>query len=283
MNTKVCSNCNIEKSLNYFYIDINHKDGFKNKCKDCDKKRKKDYDEKNIKNYEFNKYNLTSKICGICKIEKQIDQFNIDKSAKNGFRTQCKDCDSQNKKQYAETNKKNYVPNKFNLIVKKCGTCKVEKNIDNFGIHKSTKDGFQKRCNSCSNEHDKKRRESDPAYKLKNIVSVSVNKGLKARGSSKQGNSCFKALGYTPQELMDYLMNHPDKELWMTESNQGVYRTDLWDENDLSTWVWNIDHIIPQSTFNFISMDDPEFKECWSLKNLRPLSAKQNLLDGNRR
>jgi hypothetical protein len=30
-------------------------------------------------------------------------------------------------------------------------------------------------------------------------------------------------------------------------------------------------------------MVDEEFKKCWALSNLRPLSAKQNILDGNRR
>jgi hypothetical protein len=30
-------------------------------------------------------------------------------------------------------------------------------------------------------------------------------------------------------------------------------------------------------------MDDEEFKKCWSLDNLRPLSAKQNILDGTSR
>jgi hypothetical protein len=30
-------------------------------------------------------------------------------------------------------------------------------------------------------------------------------------------------------------------------------------------------------------VDDEEFKKCWALENLRPLSAKQNICDGNRR
>lgn len=29
-------------------------------------------------------------------------------------------------------------------------------------------------------------------------------------------------------------------------------------------------------------MEDENFKKCWALSNLRPLSAKQNVLDGNR-
>jgi len=41
----------------------------------------------------------------------------------------------------------------------------------------------------------------------------------------------------------------------------------------------NLD-IIPQSTFKYSSMEDQEFKNCWALSNLRPLSAKQNNFDG---
>jgi len=69
----------------------------------------------------------------------------------------------------------------------------------------------------------------------------------------------------------------------MTWKNYGSYCVNLWDDNDCSTWTWNIDHIIPQSKLPYISMDDDNFKICWALENLRPLSAKQNLIDGNKR
>jgi len=65
--------------------------------------------------------------------------------------------------------------------------------------------------------------------------------------------------------------------------NWGIYSPDTWDDNDSTTWTWNIDHIIPHSTFKYISMEDQSFKECWSLTNLRPYSAKQNILDKDNR
>lgn len=46
---------------------------------------------------------------------------------------------------------------------------------------------------------------------------------------------------------------------------------------------WQLGDIIPQSIFPYITMDCEEFRKCWDLSNLRPLSAKQNILDGNRR
>ena len=45
---------------------------------------------------------------------------------------------------------------------------------------------------------------------------------------------------------------------------------------------WHIDHLKPQSHFDFNSVDDPEFKECWALANLRPCWAKENMMKGNR-
>jgi hypothetical protein len=66
----------------------------------------------------------------------------------------------------------------------------------------------------------------------------------------------------------------------MNWNNQGVYRPSLWDDSDSSTWVWQLDHILPQSDLPYTSMEDDNFKKCWALSNLRPLSAKQNLLDG---
>lgn len=51
-------------------------------------------------------------------------------------------------------------------------------------------------------------------------------------------------------------------------------------DNNKSTWTWNLDHIIPHSTFKYEDMECEEFQECWALSNLRPYSAKQNILDG---
>jgi hypothetical protein len=69
----------------------------------------------------------------------------------------------------------------------------------------------------------------------------------------------------------------------MNWDNQGVYNAKTWNDEDQSTWKWQIDHIIPQSDLPYYSMEDENFKKCWALENLRPLSAKQNVLDGTRR
>lgn len=62
--------------------------------------------------------------------------------------------------------------------------------------------------------------------------------------------------------------------------NWGIYDKNKWDDNDQSTWTWQIDHIIPLSEFKYTSFEDESFKKCWALENLRPYSAKQNFIDG---
>ena len=65
---------------------------------------------------------------------------------------------------------------------------------------------------------------------------------------------------YTLQELKQHIESQFTSE--MTWDNYGTY--------------WEIDHIIPQNTFNFTSEKDIEFKMCWSLPNLRPLEKSLN-------
>lgn len=54
---------------------------------------------------------------------------------------------------------------------------------------------------------------------------------------------------------------------------------------DGMTWhnwgsVWELDHIRPLSGFQYTSLDDPLFKECWALSNLRPLLRDANQKKG---
>jgi hypothetical protein len=124
----------------------------------------------------------------------------------------------------------------------------------------------------------RKRRRSDPIFKLRYLVSASIWGALNGNNSSKNGESCWKYLPYTVEELRENIEGK--FEPWMTWENQGKYELSKWNDDDPTTWVWNLDHIIPHSTFNYTSMSDQAFQDCWALSNLRPLSAKINQLDG---
>lgn len=117
---------------------------------------------------------------------------------------------------------------------------------------------------------------NNPSTRIRKILSSKIRRSL----NSEKKCSILLHLPYSIYELKNHLESQ--FEYWMNWNNYGVYRLDIWKDNDPSTWTWHIDHIIPHSTFKYTSMEDEEFKQCWSLKNLRPYSSKQNIIDGNR-
>lgn len=112
----------------------------------------------------------------------------------------------------------------------------------------------------------------DPVKKLKHSIGTAVRTALKRRNCTKNGGRTFDYLPYTPQELKEHL--ELQFEPWMNWENYGG-------SNDSPNKTWHIDHIIPQSSFKFTSLNDPEFTECWSLSNLRPLEKIANMQKGS--
>lgn len=109
-----------------------------------------------------------------------------------------------------------------------------------------------------------------PSLKLKHRVSNAVRKSIKDRGGKKGGRT-FDFLPYTVAELKEHLEGL--WEPWMNWTNYGGNLSD-------AQRTWHIDHIKPQVSFNFDSMADPEFLECWALSNLRPLEKMENARKG---
>ena len=127
-------------------------------------------------------------------------------------------------------------------------------------------------------KYEKERRKNDPAYRLRKNVSRAINFYLSKAGLAKIA-SCMKYVSFSVKELIVHLENLFVP--WMTWQNQGKYDVKTWDDNDPTTWTWQIDHIIPQSSFDFTNNE--EIKKCWALSNLRPYSAKLNVIEGDRK
>lgn len=102
----------------------------------------------------------------------------------------------------------------------------------------------------------RRKRRDDPQYRLRAAVSAYVYFCLRA---NKGGKKVEAVLGYS----MDRLRAHLERQFQrgMTWDNYGE---------------WHIDHIVPVSSFNFATADDPDFRACWSMSNLRPLWAGEN-------
>ncbi len=96
--------------------------------------------------------------------------------------------------------------------------------------------------------------------KLRDRMSRRMRHALSGRNLSKNWKHIFEITGYSVGKLKEHLESRfVDGMTW---DNIGE---------------WHIDHIYPESKFNYSSIEDSEFKRCWSLDNLQPLWAKDNL------
>lgn len=251
MEVKKCSRCCQEKSLEEFSIDKKRKDGLMVYCKGCVKirylenkdkykKTKKEYYENNRDN-EFSGNLDDDRECFKCNEIKKVCDFSKDRSKKDGLMIYCKECETKRKQLYYQQNK-----------------------------HKINQKGKQYRIENKKNileqqkRYQRKRREIDPPYRLKSLVSVVIKRTLKNNGCA--GHAVWRHLPYTPQQLKEHLESQ--FEFWMTWENQGRISHEK--------RTWQIDHIIPQDALPYDSYNHPNFQKCWALENLRPLEAFEN-------
>tara|TARA_Y100000310_G_scaffold57488_2_gene52689 strand:+ start:23982 stop:24761 length:780 start_codon:yes stop_codon:yes gene_type:complete len=115
------------------------------------------------------------------------------------------------------------------------------------------------------NLYEREKRRKDVLYRLNHYIGCGIRKCLKSKNISKNGRHWEDAVGYTIQELKEHLESK--FQPGMTWDNHGE---------------WHIDHIVPKSLFKFNGTQDEEFKRCWSLNNLQPLWAKDNLRKNNK-
>lgn len=103
----------------------------------------------------------------------------------------------------------------------------------------------------------------NPKFRLDHNIRWLIWDALKRK---KEGLNWEKLVGYTLQDLVKHLENQFDSQ--MSWDNYGSY--------------WWIDHIIPRSHFKYEIPEDPQFKQCWALKNLQPMEKIANIKKGNR-
>lgn len=101
-----------------------------------------------------------------------------------------------------------------------------------------------------------------PAYKVHSRVKTQIRKAIRHRRSA----STFASVGYTCGELMTHLERQFLPGMGWHNMNQ-----------------WHIDHIVPLAAFDISSESDPDFKRAWSLPNLRPIWARDNLRKQDKR
>jgi hypothetical protein len=272
MTTKICTKCNIEKELvenNFSWRKDSGK--WRNQCKECEKKYFTEHYKNNINLRKQHRIDNREKISDYNKYysEKHKEEIKLKRSE---YRQNNLDKINQKEKQYREEHKEELrLARQLRLEQPGAKEKQLEKQRQYVNDNREM-------VRTRKREYEKKRKQEDPVYNLRVNISIKINKILKRNNSSKNGASVLKYMCYTFEELKIYIESL--FEWWMTWDNQGIYNPKTWDDNDYSTWTWQIDHITPQSDLPYDSMDHPNFQKCWSLSNLRPLSAKQNILDG---
>lgn len=172
----------------------------------------------------------------------------------------------------------------YNGNTKICKKCNIEKSLNEFYKGDRSKINpkyvyYRGNCKDCERKqkteyrkkeinkqryreycrkYSKNRRKTDISYKLRNDFSSIVRRALKG---NKNRHSLWDKLPYSPSDLKLHLEKQFDEN--MSWNNHGTY--------------WHIDHIIPQAALEYNSFDHPNFLKCWSLNNLRPLKAEDNI------
>lgn len=203
-----------------------------------------------------------SKTCIKCSKEKEVSLF-----LKN--RNICKEC-------FKIYSKNRYIENKEKILKKQHEYWKRKMSITENRIrennrlseYKKTESGKEKRKESQDKyAHSEKRRmyirgwesnkrKNNLEYHLHQIISHQISSRIK---SKKNNRSIFNFVSFTIEDLKEHL----EKQFvdGMTWDNYGE---------------WHIDHIIPVSVFNL--NDENNIKKCWSIRNLRPLWKKDNII-----
>lgn len=223
--------------------------------------------------------------CKVCNNLKPLSDFR-QRNRKNGrtyYENNCKTCECKKSK----IRSKQRYKDKIEWYREYTKNNKVKRNTYDKVYSKNNQERlkeYRKNRRAQDNKNQriwaKCKRKDDPTFRLRQYVSCTINNMLRKNGSSKAGKSCLNYLDYTFKELKKHI--EAQFEPWMTWENHGRYEVKIWDDRDSSTWTWQLDHIIPHSRTPYESMDSEEFRKCWDLSNLRPLSAKKNLIDGTR-
>ena len=107
---------------------------------------------------------------------------------------------------------------------------------------------------------------SRPQGRIRASISARMS-SIIAKREGADLTSKFSTLDWTIGELMSHLESK--FQPGMTWDNYG--------KNG-----WHIDHVVPDSWFNYDNICSESFKKSWSLENLQPMWAKDNLSKHNR-
>ncbi len=229
------------------------------------------------------------KVCTLCGQPKASGEYYADKKSKIGLSSYCKLCQKEKSHKWytshremaAETSRKYkevhaertreifhewYEKNRDKAKARTIAWQKAypEKVKEKMSKYKIANPEKVKEYRKKSAIKGRLKRKANPKLRLNDTISSGIRSSI-LRGS-KAGCHWEDLVCYT----IDQLKKHLEKRFLpgMSWENYGTY--------------WHIDHKIPISVFNFEHPEDIDFRICWSLKNLQPLTAKENIIKSNK-
>ena len=185
---------------------------------------------------------MEKKVCSKCKEEKEVCEFNKDKSKKDGYRPNCKLCQKKQRSlTYYSTNE---IKEKHRERQKKY----YHNNINKIREYKR--------------KYEKDKLKNDFIFRLSKNMRNRVLQFLQSNNMNKN-NKTFDIVGCNPKYLKEYIQSKFVEN--MSWENYGYYG-------------WHIDHIIPLSS----AKTEEEFYKLCHYTNLQPLWAEDNFKKYNK-
>lgn len=250
------------------------------------------------------------KHCNTCNQDKELTEFYIAKTSKDGYSSQCKECIKARQTRYNAIHKEEqkirdaeYRKNNLSKIKEREQSPERQAYLKNYReSHKDSdsqwhKEYYQQNKEDIlirQREYYQQNKEKKKQYYNNNVEKIKqyqkeyrLNNIDYIKEYDKQRRNNNK-LGVTMSyQIWRSLHNVKAERHWedlvsysleqLKEHLESQFTSEMnWD--NYTREGWHIDHVIPQDVFlPFESESDIKFKICWSLANLRPLWYTDNL------
>lgn len=280
METQVCNKCKKEVSITLFDKERNRKGEivYRKQCASCrlEQKHKRIRDKK--EKVASSNNTVESKTCSICAELKSINLFNKSSTSTDGFEKFCKACLSK-KRKARKSNNDNPV---LDIASKVCKVCMEEKHISMFRKAPRSSDGYFKTCNECWKPikwNTNKQKASERKYREKHKDKIKTKDNLpKNRIRALLRRRIRLALLAQKTNKSNTTIDYLGCEIDFFKKWMEFQFTDEMNWNNKSEW--HIDHVIPCSSFNLENHE--EQLQCFHWTNLRPCSAKENIVKSDK-
>ena len=196
------------------------------------------------------------KLCQTCLKEKPTTMFYRDKSRKDGFYPECKECQNERHKRWYQKNiskerqrVRDYVDKNINKVKEYRNSKSYKTNQKNY-MKYWRKENQDKLIEYKKNYHNQTEMK-DPCFRILKSLRGRLLQALKNNVKKKH---TIQFIGCSVKELKSYLESKFDSSMsWENYGRKG----------------WHIDHIIPCAKFDLSKLEEQE--KCFHYTNLQPL------------